>query len=124
MDLTRTGYFPPKPSPWQPADYDESVTAAVRAFHSGVANAGQQKVVWTWLTETVCGDEDWPFRPEQFGGQRATDVALGKMFVARQLKKQLSPLVPIGGDEAPAAKVVAKPKRRAPRTASKRGSRA
>ena len=81
----------PKPNPWEPSNYDDEVIYAVRAFQSGTANAGQQGLVWDWLMY-VSGEDDWSFRPEQQGGQRATDIALGKQLVGKQFRKMLHPM--------------------------------
>lgn len=98
----------PKANPWEPADYDDDVLYAVRAFHGGHANDVQQKLVWEWLLY-VCGDDDWQFRPDDRGGQRATDVALGKQYVAKQFRKMLSPVLT---PPPPALEPKLKPKRR------------
>lgn len=79
-----------KANPWEPADYDDDVVYAVRAVHAGTANAGQQKLFWAWLMHAA-GEDDWPYRPDAHGGQRATDVALGKQLTAKQVKKMLDP---------------------------------
>ena len=80
----------PKPNPWEPSDYDEEVIYAVRALQEGAANAAQQGLIWDWLMY-VSGEDDWSFRSEQQGGQRATDIALGKQLVGKQFRKMLHP---------------------------------
>lgn len=79
----------PKQNPWEPPDYDDQVVYAVRALYEGKANDGQQKLAWDWLMY-VTGESDWPFRP---GGGEATNVAMGKQFVGKQLRKMLHPSV-------------------------------
>lgn len=81
-----------KANPWEPADYDDDVVYAVRMVHAGTASAGQQKLFWSWLMH-ACGEDDWAYRPEAHGGQSGRDVALGKQFPAKQLKKMLNPLM-------------------------------
>lgn len=87
----RTWY--PKKDPWMPAEYDDDVIYAVRAFEKGIANDGQQKLVWDWLMYlTGSGDQfqDISFRPGA-DGMRATDFAEGKRFVGQQIRKLLRP---------------------------------
>lgn len=78
--------------PHKPASYDEGVIMAVRAFSEGVANDGQQKLVWGWLLHEVCQVEGMSYRAGGIEGQRATDFAEGKRFVANQLRKMLHPV--------------------------------
>lgn len=73
-----------KANPWEPADYDDKVIFAVRRVKE------QHPLFWDWLMH-ASGEDDWAYRPDAFGGQRATDVALGKQLVAKQLKKMLNP---------------------------------
>ena len=77
-----------KPDPWMPADYDDSVIYAIRAFYNGTANEPQQKTVWAWLMH-LTGEDDWCFRPGGEEGLRATHIALGKQYVGKQLRKML-----------------------------------
>ncbi len=79
-----------KPDPWQPADYDEAVIYAVRALKDGLANDGQQKLVWDWLMY-VTHQDDWAFRPSNGNadGLRSTDLVLGKQWVGQQFRKML-----------------------------------
>ena len=84
-----------KKDPWFPADYDDEVVYAVRALHSGTANDGQQKLVWSWMMYiTGAGDEfaDMSFRPGPTG-DRDTTFAEGKRFAGLQLRKMLHPAV-------------------------------
>lgn len=84
----------PKPEPWLPPDHDEEVVMAVRALWACNANAGQQETLRRYLMYLTKADEefaDLPFRPENRGGQRATDFALGMLFVGQQLRKLLRP---------------------------------
>jgi hypothetical protein len=76
--------------PWAPAAYDDDIIYAFRALVQGVANSGQQKRVWAYLM-LVCGEGDLEFRPDNFGGERASAFASGKRFVALQLKKLFLP---------------------------------
>lgn len=78
-----------KKEPWKPSEYDEQVLYAVRAFRAGIANEGQQMLVWDWLM-FVSGVTDLPFRPGGLEGQRDTDFASGKAFVGHQFNKMLT----------------------------------
>lgn len=78
----------PKKEPWIPADYDDRVVYAVRAFAAGRANDGQQGLLWDWI-QYVAGADDMSFRPESAGGERATAFAEGKRFVGQQIRKML-----------------------------------
>lgn len=79
--------------PWEPADYDEEVIYAIRAFRDGKALPHQQALAWKWLMfVTAAGDgfDDLSFRPGG-DGQRETDFAEGKRFVGLQMRKMLHP---------------------------------
>lgn len=78
-----------KANPWEPSDYDENVTYAIRALHNGTANEGQQKLFWAWL-QYASGADDISFRPGE-GGERATAFAEGKRFMGQQVRKHLHP---------------------------------
>lgn len=78
--------------PHRPAEYDEAVIMAVRAFADGKANDGQQKTVWNWILHDVCQVDGMSYRAGGLEGQRATDFAEGKRFVANQIRKMLNPI--------------------------------
>lgn len=78
--------------PHRPAEYDEAVIMAVRAFSEGKANDGQQATVWNWLLHAVCQVEGMSYRAGGIEGQRATDFAEGKRYVGNQLRKMLNPI--------------------------------
>jgi hypothetical protein len=80
-----------KPNPWDPIDYNEDVTYAVRAIASGTANKGQQQLFWDWFQHAT-GKDDISFRPGE-GGERATAFAEGKRFLGQQVAKHLHPLM-------------------------------
>jgi hypothetical protein len=111
------GPWLPKKDPWHPADYDDVVVYAVRAFASGKATEHQQKIVWRWMRYvTGTSDEfsDLSFRPGD-EGRRATDFAEGKKFVGLQFGKMLNdavtPKKPADAEEArPARKTSTKRK--------------
>lgn len=78
--------------PHAPAEYDEAVIMAVRAFDGGKASEGQQKLVRDWLLNAVCRVEDMSFRVGGEDGRRLTDFAEGKRYVANQYRKMLHPV--------------------------------
>lgn len=78
--------------PHRPAEYDEAVIMAVRAFADGKANDGQQITVWNWILHAVCQVDGMSYRAGGIEGQRATDFAEGKRYVANQLRKMLNPI--------------------------------
>lgn len=93
--MTSKKQWLPKKDPWLPADYDDDVVYAVRALKAGVANNGQQALVWDWIMYlTGAGDEfaDMSFRPGE-EGRRSTDFAEGKRFAGLQIRKMLHPVV-------------------------------
>lgn len=84
----------PTAFPWLPPAHDEAVVEAMRAFHAGKANAGQQQMVWRYLMYVTGASEefqDLSFRPDEKGGRRATDFAEGKRFVGMMIRKLLRP---------------------------------
>lgn len=78
--------------PIAPAEYDEDVIMAVRAFHEGKASQSQQIIVRDWLLNAVCRVDDMSFRLGGEDGRRATDFAEGKRYVANQYRKMLNPV--------------------------------
>ena len=82
-----------KKDPYLPPDYDENVIYAVRSFRQGVANEGQQKLLWDYLAYLGgVGDEwqDLPYRPGN-DGDRDTVLALGKQFPIFNMRKLCRP---------------------------------
>jgi hypothetical protein len=84
----------PKPLPWASPDYTDDVIAAIRQVEQGKANEAQQKLFWRYLMYVTSATEefqDLSFRPDDRGGQRATDFAEGKRFVGLMIRKLLRP---------------------------------
>lgn len=75
-----------KSEPWLPADYNAGDHRAVLAFSQGQATAAQQKIAWDWILYAA-GHGDKSFRPGGLSGQRDTDFAEGKKWVAEQMLK-------------------------------------
>jgi hypothetical protein len=81
-------HFPP----WGASDPE--IVMAIRAFKDGVANQTQQLTAWKYLMFLTGGTEefaDLPYFPDEKGGRRATDFALGKLFIGRMIRKLLRP---------------------------------
>lgn len=114
----RKSEWRPKPAPWMPPDWDESVVWAVRQMAEGRANDGQQKLVWDWLMYVTAASEefaDLSFRPGE-EGRRATDFAEGKRFVGMQVRKMLHPaLTPAPTEPDPEPAPVKRPRRASPK---------
>lgn len=84
----------PRLKPWDPPHHDEDIVLAVRALELGIANQGQQKLVWRYLMYVTKASEefaDLSFRPDEAGGRRATDFAEGSKFVGLMFRKLLRP---------------------------------
>ncbi len=75
-----------KAKPWLPADYDAGDHHAVQALAEGRATAEQQRRAWDWML-FAAGIGDLSFRPGGVTGQRETDFAEGKKWVAEQMLK-------------------------------------
>lgn len=90
----------PKALPWDSPDHDEATIYAIRALAAGTANEGQQRRAWAYLLY-VTGADDLEFRPDDKGGERASNFASGKRFVGCMLKKLLLPIMTPKGDLDP-----------------------
>lgn len=75
-----------KANPWQPAEYDAGDHRAVLALSQGQASPAQQRIAWDWIL-FAAGYGDKSFRPGGLTGQRDTDFAEGKKWVAEQMLK-------------------------------------
>jgi len=75
-----------KAQPWLPADYDAAEHHAVLALSQGAATPEQQNLAWNWIL-FAAGYGDKSFRPGGLAGQRETDFAEGKKWVAEQMNK-------------------------------------
>jgi hypothetical protein len=75
-------------APWQPAPYDDSDIAAVKALVTGTASAPQQQRALDWIIRTACATYDLSFRPGE-SGERETAFAEGKRWVGLQVVKMM-----------------------------------
>jgi hypothetical protein len=82
-----------KPAPltaWQPP---EAILADVIAFKNVAAGRGdthEQKRVMAFIINDLCRTYDFPWRPDELGGVRATDLACGRQFVGQQIVKLIN----------------------------------
>lgn len=83
-----------KAEPWRPADYDADDHRAVLALSQGEATPAQQRLAWGWIL-FAAGHGDVSFRPGGLAGQRETDFAEGRKWVAEQMLKlsRLNPAI-------------------------------
>lgn len=73
-----------RPPPWELAD-----ATALKALNNGTANADQQKRAMDYIMNTLCGINDWAYRPGAADGERDTTLALGRQFVGHMISKLL-----------------------------------
>lgn len=79
----------PQAMPWFPVEPTQQQARAVKALADGSASEVQQKIAMSFIVNRICGIEDMEFRPEEFGGERASCFAGGKRFVGNQIRKWL-----------------------------------
>lgn len=91
--MTDRSKWRPSKLPWEPPHYDKDVLYAIRYLQMGKATESQQKLAWDYIMYVSgAGDEfqDLSFRPDELGGERATNFAEGKRFVGMTLRKLLT----------------------------------
>lgn len=74
-------------APWKPPHWDIADATAIRNLYAGTATPEQQKRAIGYITNTLCGLEDWPYRPGE--SDRDTNIALGRQFVGHMILKFL-----------------------------------
>jgi hypothetical protein len=99
-----------KPRPWEPpwdgstregrVEYMQKVVQ-LQALARGEATDIQQVEILEYLITAVCATYDLSFRPDEMGGQRASDFAEGKRFIGLQLVAmlKLKPSSLVEGDD-------------------------
>lgn len=92
--------------PWAPPAYTDDIVYSIRALAEGKANQGQQIAAWEYLMFITGASDayaDISFRPDEYGGDRATVFAEGKRFIGLMLRKMFRPeLTPRASQSAPA----------------------
>lgn len=73
--------------PHIPPSYNSKDVRAIQALYQGNANAEQQQHALKWIVEIAASTYDLAYRPGGEEGRRATDFALGRMFVGQQIVK-------------------------------------
>ena len=79
----------PQAQPWFPVEPTQVQARAIKAMATGEASEVQQKIAMAFIVNKLCAVEDMEFRPEEFGGDRASCFAGGKRFVGNQIRKWL-----------------------------------
>jgi len=84
----------PKPLPWEPPWYDDTIIYAIRALSKGAASEGQQQLAWKYLMFVTGASEefaDLSFRSDDRGGTHGMIFSEGKRFVGMMIRKMLRP---------------------------------
>jgi len=79
----------PQAMPWFPVEPTQQQARAIKSLAEGSASEVQQKIAMAFIVNKICAIEDQEFRPEEFGGERASCFAGGKRFVGNQIRKWL-----------------------------------
>ena len=74
--------------PWEPAEYDEQITGAIKSLATGTANDAQQKRALDWIVRVVCRTYDHSYRPGE-AGNRDTAYAEGMRKPGLEIVKQI-----------------------------------
>ncbi len=78
---SRLTYVKPRP-PYELAQFDEHILAAVKSLAEGTANPAQQIAAFKWIANDLCGIGDLGYFPDS---ARDSDLAAGKRWVGLQL---------------------------------------
>lgn len=73
--------------PWFPPQLTKNEARAIKAVWEGVASEPQQKKVIELIIKRFACADDLEFRPDDMGGERASNFASGKRFVGEQVRK-------------------------------------
>lgn len=73
--------------PWQIPPIEDADIFALQAVARGIANEGQQRAAWDFITRILCRPDVMTFQPGGHEGERATSFAEGKRWVATQLRR-------------------------------------
>lgn len=74
------------PKPWEPVELEPAELAALKALAKGRADAGQQVMCLNIIIEKLSGTYQPSFRPDEWGGARATDYAEGARSVGLRIR--------------------------------------
>lgn len=84
LTVKRSGF------PWELPKYELADVSALQALQRGEASPDQQQRALNFITYQIAALREDKFFPGGIEGQRATDFALGKEFVARRIAYFLS----------------------------------
>lgn len=76
-----------KLKPWDTAIFDVADANAVQALARGEATGDQQKRALSWIINRCCLVGKLPFATDAEGGERGTNVLLGRQFVGNQIMR-------------------------------------
>lgn len=79
-----------KKLPWEPADYDIQIVAAVKAVAGGTGTEHQQTLVMRYIIDVLGAYHELSFRPKNLGGDRGTAFMEGRRYVGQQLTKLIN----------------------------------
>jgi hypothetical protein len=65
-------------------DYELADASALKALHSGTADAHQQRRALDWILKSACGLPDWPY---VVGDPDQTHIHLGRQYVGQLIMK-------------------------------------
>jgi hypothetical protein len=76
-------------APWRPPHWEHADATALKALSQGRASPEQQTRALAYIMRTLCGIDDWAYRPGAAEGERDTTLALGRQFVGHMISKLL-----------------------------------
>ena len=71
--------------PWTRPPFDKPAAFAIKALADGTATKDQQVRALNWIVHIAAGTYDLPWRPDDKGGARGTDLACGRMLVGQAI---------------------------------------
>ena len=74
-------------APWKPAHWEIADATALKQVYAGTASPEMQKRAMAYILDSLCGIQDWPFRPGGEDGARDTMIALGRQYVGHGILK-------------------------------------
>jgi len=78
------------PRAFHSAQWDLADCHAIKAVAAGTADEAQQKRAIEWIILKACRAYEVSFYPDDQGGARDTDFALGRQFVGQQIVKLIN----------------------------------
>lgn len=75
--------------PWFPTEYEDHHVQAMKALARGDCPEHLQKIALDWIINQACDTFGMSFRPDDMGGDRASNFAEGKRHVGNQIVKMI-----------------------------------